>query len=772
MPSYLARWCLTALALTASPLLAQDWSIREPTVDGKNVAAWVKELNSPDVAVRRIAVRKLASLARGSGDARAALTSALADADEIVRNKALLAIPVRDSDFDNACLELAKRILHATNPDLRRQAVLLLGRSKSSAAVDLLLDAFSDADDRVRSDTALELRQAPLSLEQERRLLETWQSIDRYDSRKEFGVNPEKWLTYAVGASPMRTAEALRIGTRHPRAAVRLAVLALCSDFRLEPERIRPILRRFVADPDPRVRSWALAIAGNCESDDMFVLDALAKGIRDADPEVRDAAVVGLTRYKSANPACLAALMTLTHHNRPAVRAAAVQALHEFADDERRVLRPLMPLFADADPGVRVKIVSLAIRSRTRDPIVHDAIMKAMLDPDPEVACCACSIGIEALEDIDRTKLTDALFRALREANARAVREAADRLARMNPTDPRAIAILAERCREADDPESAHWFMSSLFGFPGAGHAALEKAVPGLRPDIAAELFERTKGVSPASLLRLLFARAIESRKSKARKLALEAHFRFNLERNRKDDFGPTTVDNLVLAAKDPDPGTRHAAYLILRFAPATPAVVQSLLDGTKENDPSARIAAIQGLGIARVFPEQVLDVLRKAVQERGQVGAAAVHAIFKVDLADDELGQLALDHIRSGDRGLLGAWIRENHARITAVVPQDRLVAEWCDRVDRELAGDSFFMCLYEVIPFTGSLVPREQMIPLLAKMGCHWHPDVRTNAIELLGKIGPVARSALPMLEARSRDADPKVADAAQRAITKIRQ
>ena len=330
MPSHIVRWFVAPmLALMASPLLAQDWSIREPAVDGKNVAAWAKELRNSDPSVRLDAVKKLASLSHGTDAAYPPLISALADPDERVRGKAGDAISEsQDEAVRAAVIELAGPLLRSRDPKLRSHGARMLGDSKSPIAAKLLLDAYSDPDSGVRTEIADALSHVPIPTNQERRLLETWLRMERFqDVRKGGPWSPENYLSFSIEKSSLRT-DAMRLGIQHAKPHIRLAAVALCPDHPwnasgeddTDPEKVRPILKRGAADADVSVRVLRLKVIGQHEAGDMFALAAaLVKGIRDANPTIRDAATEGFARYKHANPKCLETLMTLTHHERAAV---------------------------------------------------------------------------------------------------------------------------------------------------------------------------------------------------------------------------------------------------------------------------------------------------------------------------------------------------------------------------------------------------------------------------------------------------------------------
>lgn len=142
----------------------------DPVHGGKRVSAWVKDLKSDDVAVRRTALTALAEMPpRDAADSIPTLMALSQDPDKLVRCRAALAMAHITSEI-RIPLPVASlttpemtKMLKDDDPVIRRTAAKALGRfgpaASKNLAVPALQEALKDADEETRqaAEEALQL---------------------------------------------------------------------------------------------------------------------------------------------------------------------------------------------------------------------------------------------------------------------------------------------------------------------------------------------------------------------------------------------------------------------------------------------------------------------------------------------------------------------------------------------------------------------------------------------------------------------------------------
>jgi HEAT repeat protein len=104
------------------PLLAGCGSQEQMTAGGKPVAHWLEALKSPDVKLRKMAVKKLANVGAADPAAVPALAGALKDRDPGVRAEAALGLLRIGPAAKEAAPALQEAARKDTNPTVRAHA--------------------------------------------------------------------------------------------------------------------------------------------------------------------------------------------------------------------------------------------------------------------------------------------------------------------------------------------------------------------------------------------------------------------------------------------------------------------------------------------------------------------------------------------------------------------------------------------------------------------------------------------------------------------------
>jgi HEAT repeat protein len=291
-------------------------------------------LDSPDAAVRRVAVREAADAC--APELLPVLERALADAESEVRLEAVTALDALGGGEAVAPLILA---LNDGDDEVREEAAKALAELNAPEGADLLLSALARNDDPWRLTALLEalkpLRHAA-ALPAALALLRHAEAVVRAAAVGAIGY-------LRLSQPPAQLAE---LSAADPAPTVRLAALrALVS---APPEQVAPVALKALSDAEWIIRAEAAAILGRQHH--AAAADALT-GLADFDPQwqVREQAVeaLGVLQHKPAVAAigrCLAAPVSN-------LRKTAVLALGKIGDRSVRLL--LASVRNDPDAQVR-----------------------------------------------------------------------------------------------------------------------------------------------------------------------------------------------------------------------------------------------------------------------------------------------------------------------------------------------------------------------------------------------------------------------------------
>lgn len=262
----------------------------------------------------------------------AALTLALKDTDQDVREQALFAL-ARLGDVRTA--GAIAPMLSDSSPEVREHAALALGQLRDPSTVEPLLGALRDEAPSVREQAAFALAQV----------------------RDPRAVEP---LIAALGDA--------NAGVREQ------ACFALAQ---LRDKRATPMLTAALKDSDKDVREQAAFALSQVR--DPASAPALAASLQDADAGVREQAVFALSQLR--DPRAVEPLVQALGDQAADVQAQAAFALGQSRD--RRAVAPLIRALESSSPDVRAQ-AAWAL-GQLRDPSATDALMAAIKDASPEV---------------------------------------------------------------------------------------------------------------------------------------------------------------------------------------------------------------------------------------------------------------------------------------------------------------------------------------------------------------------------------------------------
>ncbi len=306
---------------------------------GIAVASSVAEcLSDPDPSVRALACDALARIGDTSPVPR--LFELLGDADPHVTQCAAAAIQSLGSEDTE---RLALQASRATDVRVRRSGLRIVAYFGYASAIDVLVEAIGEPNDRIRDAAILGLASVddPRATDALIATLNQSSAHTRATAMRALGQ---------ARAQP-RTIEALRAGLQDPDAWVRYFACQGLS--RIKDTESADKIAGLMGDPAGQVRVAvieALAVLRGARS-----LDALHRAATGKDPDLQRAALLGLGQVKdvSSLPVLREALGSMD----PSTRLVAVSAVAGY--DLNHVAEDLRGALSDADDSVRSSAVAL-----------------------------------------------------------------------------------------------------------------------------------------------------------------------------------------------------------------------------------------------------------------------------------------------------------------------------------------------------------------------------------------------------------------------------
>jgi|GEM_PF-2941502 len=403
--------CLFLLAQAPAAPAQTATSTAAPTA--ADLPALVRQLKDRDPRARADAARRLVLLRTEAKDAAPALVEALADADDTVRYRSVMALGnmwfwLHPADeVVAAAVPALAGLLKDRNPETRLRAayaLTVLG-PRARAAAPALSEALKDADAGVRG-------QAKIALE--------------------------------------------RVGRATPADV--------------------PALVAKLKDKDPKVRYEAAERLNSLGSGAKDAAPALVEALADPDSKIRFRAALSLGNLFKAGRgpeagAAVPALAALLKDGNGGTRWAAAAALSEIGTAARAAVPALIETLGDADESVR-SYAALGLRQIGRDAReAAPALTRLLKDPSHRVRYSA-AIALGSVEPAAAGEAVSALVADLRHEHDYVRANAAHGLRSFGPAAKAAVPALALMLKDPD-PRNRHEAAEALGAVgPGAGEAA------------------------------------------------------------------------------------------------------------------------------------------------------------------------------------------------------------------------------------------------------------------------------------------------------------
>ncbi len=514
---------------------------------------------------------------------------------------------------------------------------------------------------------------------------------------------------------------------------------------------------------------------------DQSKIDALVAATKSSDETTRLQAIQALGHQ--GGPA-VAPLMALLKSKSAVERVYAATALGAIGAPAKGAADGLIVLLADSDPSVRRSAIAAISRIRPGPAVTVPLFVKLMNDADPGVRMRVMAAVADA-----KGAAVPALIEALK--NDKADYWACIILRDIGPDAAPAVPALIEKLKDKR-PEIRREAVLALASIGSAD--AVPKLVPLLKDEhakIAATYAMGVLGKVPAEAESILRQNA-ESKDALLSTTSLWALVREHPENAKLMQF---TVSHLVARLQDKDPFVRAAAARALVALPPNPSITgpifEKALADADETTTHYMLDALAGLGpqaVPKLIKALDYTALRpQVIQILGQIGPAAADATESLaKLVGDADPNTAIEaahalaKIGPGAKAAVPQLIaavkdpehRASHAAIYALgrigapaAAAEPVLLETIKSADDSLSLES----AWALVRIRGEETADAVMPDLLAGLASE-QPESRATAAEVLGELGPAAKSAVPQLEAAAKDPDVRVRAMADKALKSI--
>jgi HEAT repeat protein len=562
------------VALSEAELMKLAAVDRAVIIGAEGVLALVAMLTEPSWVVRRSVVRGLAAMGDAAVPALLEVLRSQRD-DEARIAAAVEALAISSGNVDEEMLLLAR---HA-DPAVVCDAVQVMGRRRSGAAVPLLRELVAGADDNaaVSSIEALGRIGGTAAVES---------LVDAVKSESFFRVFPAIDVLGRSGdpravpplasllGDPLYAFEAARALARTAQSAA-----------------VAPLASLLVQRGDAQTRTAAVALAELHERAEerhgsaasiVRALQALPNGdivarrmshsLEGAENDEKIAACVVLGSLGGQEPV---AILTELVESPPPVGDAAERALARLASN---VQNELARVLRDGNSARRLAVLPLLTR-----PLDNAVVDECLADPDPAVRAAACA-AVARFNDPTRV---GPLFARLGDTDGIVVQAAISAIQSLGGAETERQALSLLRSSTGSVRRSALRILS-YFGYPSAFD------------DMLAAVSDADQRVRDAALSGLSI-----------------------METDRATDV-------LIGASRDTSPRTRAAAMKALGHRVVQNEVVTALVVGITDREPWVRYYACQALGKLGVR-EVIAKVSSLLEDPAGQVRVAALEALSQL---------------------------------------------------------------------------------------------------------------------------------------------
>jgi HEAT repeat protein len=470
-------------------LVAEALEKIEPGVLRRSAAAWARDLQKADTAVRRNAALALGTLFEE--EETPALVGALKDTEAVVRHEAAFALVARQQHLRSAGAVLTAALKDTRVRGRALKALRQVG-SEGAAAVPALADVLGEAGGRDRRDAAALLGTfGPKALPAVLALVETLQDRDartRATAADALG---------AIGPKAKDAVPALLGLLRDEEDFVRRMALRALGRLGPEAQATLPALKTALKDRSTSTALVAALALWRVDRGNKAALAMLSQGMNSDDCQLAADALVKI------GPEAVPVLLNAFKSKRPLARAHAADALARIGPRARAAVPALTEALKDPDTCTEATVALGHLGAAAREAV--PALRRVLKVPEGRnrVAAAVALWRIEgrgetafpilkaALKDTDEfvrggaaeavaevgpgaTWGVPALIEALKDPNPYVRDCAALALYRLGPSAKAAVPALLRRLSEPDKP-----------GVKRSG--AVEEALKGLDPEAAAK---------------------------------------------------------------------------------------------------------------------------------------------------------------------------------------------------------------------------------------------------------------------------------------------
>ncbi len=495
-------------------------------------------------------------------------------------------------------------------------------------------------------------------------------------------------------------------------------------------------------------------------------------------------------------------LIELLGDKSPAVRAHAAHALGQIGPDARAAMRPLVRAAVTRDMMVRREVIKAIRKIRPHSPIALRLLARAMGSDDPAVRAqamgamtragkLAVPMLIRALGDEktdywaslvlaeigpDAAEAVPALMKVVKDDDEpEDRREAILALGAIGPASAPAVAVLIDvidkRVETLVGPavfaigqigpkaEGAQLTLEKLAKDPdtpkkyaGIVTASTTWALAKINPD------DKELAAKALSLL----AGQLKSDNPEVRQFAVHALIDLNLD----PEVARPVIDKVLEDASPEALNHVISAFVSLRGA-GVPDLI-GVLEDEKLSAVRPRVAAI--LGRMGTEAKSAIPVLTKVVADKNPV--ARREALFA-------LAQMGPDAKEAVPAAIKALDDENEDIRYAACFVLGRVGPDAIDakaKLVKNLGANNEMLAMISAWALA-RIDPKcadtsTKSVPMLIKAADHHNLKIQLEAIETLGCLGPLAKSALPALKKLAEDDDKLVSEEAAKAIKAIEQ
>ena len=592
---------------------------------------------------------------------------------------------------------------------------------------------------------------------------------------------------------------------RSENPQIRQAAVGGLGETSSESPRVVRAVVQLLNDRSAKVREAAARELARLRPVTPATVRALVAAADDASPGVRRATVRTLDKLGPRNRAMVAKLVTAIRDDDAEVRTAAAEALKDLGPLLQMAVPQLVDALGHEDPPIREEAVHLLRRIEPPTARIAEALEAALDDTSPHVRLAAAwglrgKVEAERLVEVSRT-LLDA------DTKAELRIEALNLLATMGPSAEGALPAVkrlkADSNREVR--EAAYEVVKAVKGEVQGLVEALEDPDMYVRWEAARDLAEMGPKAAPAvpALAKMLNDRSggyvqradvlhyevvcVEAAEALANvgpevRQAVPALTEAIRPKDRRSDFMINALHALAAAGPDAEPavpvlievlnrgegsvaaGAAFALGEIGRAArPAVPTLVTALQE-SEDPDIRAEAAGTLGLVCAKDGEAHVIDPLTTALEDPApDVRLAAAWSLIRLGRSEPTLPVLRslVEHEDAFMRRKTLRQLGKLGKKAAPVLPIVRAALDDENLRVRHAAAETAWLIDNRA----------ELAIPVLREvLEEQWRPEERADAAEILGKIGPPAKAAVPELENALEADSERLRDAARAALKKI--